>query len=268
MSKSICADHDPAAQTMELTQIYEWTPPHGGVLSRVTKIDLLHLLSAEHLGELAVRGGLHGGRPQGGPSAHPLPRRKSPDHSLGPIGIVPPWLPTTRSACFSSRTSRRYRSMCAISFSIRSRSACSTPSPTGAWSWTTIRELRPDALMVDALLQGKVNGLEVAEQVRQAGIRIPIIIVTVPQKPVKAGEGHGHHRSAVDAVLGLRADERAQSRECGLSRHGAKRDVSLVRGLLRQGRRGPHHHRLQPGGHVRTDARRSRRAHRRRSAVQ
>jgi len=54
-----------------------------------------------------------------------------------------------------------------------------------------IRELRPDALMVDALLQGKVNGLEVAEQVRQAGIGIPIIIVTVPQKPVKAGEGMG-----------------------------------------------------------------------------
>jgi pilus assembly protein CpaE len=54
-----------------------------------------------------------------------------------------------------------------------------------------IRELRPDALMVDALLQGKVNGLEVAEQVRQAGIRIPIIITTVPQKPVKAGEGMG-----------------------------------------------------------------------------
>jgi len=54
-----------------------------------------------------------------------------------------------------------------------------------------IRELRPDALMVDALLQGKVNGLEVAERVRQAGIRIPIVIVTVPQKPVKAGEGMG-----------------------------------------------------------------------------
>lgn len=54
-----------------------------------------------------------------------------------------------------------------------------------------VRELRPDALMVDALLQGKVNGLEVAEQVRQAGIRIPIIIITVPQKPVKAGEGMG-----------------------------------------------------------------------------
>ncbi|CAN5795203.1 response regulator [soil metagenome] len=54
-----------------------------------------------------------------------------------------------------------------------------------------IRELRPDALMVDALLQGKVNGIEVAERVRQAGIRIPIILITVPQKPVRAGEGMG-----------------------------------------------------------------------------
>jgi pilus assembly protein CpaE len=54
-----------------------------------------------------------------------------------------------------------------------------------------IRELRPDVIMVDALLQGKASGLEVAEQVRQAGLRIPIIIVTVPQKPVKVGEGMG-----------------------------------------------------------------------------
>ena len=54
-----------------------------------------------------------------------------------------------------------------------------------------MRELRPDVLMVDALLQGKVNGLEVAERVRQAGIRIPIVIVTVPQKPIRTGEGMG-----------------------------------------------------------------------------
>ena len=61
----------------------------------------------------------------------------------------------------------------------------------GRMAMDQIRELRPDALMVDALLQGKVNGLDVAEQVRHAGLRIPIIIVTVPQKPVKAGEGMG-----------------------------------------------------------------------------
>lgn len=54
-----------------------------------------------------------------------------------------------------------------------------------------IRDLRPDVLMVDALLQGKLNGLEVAERVRQAGLDIPIIALTVPQKPVKAGPGMG-----------------------------------------------------------------------------
>jgi pilus assembly protein CpaE len=54
-----------------------------------------------------------------------------------------------------------------------------------------IREVRPDILMVDALLQGKVNGLEVAERVRQAGINLPIITLTVPQKPIKVGPGMG-----------------------------------------------------------------------------
>lgn len=54
-----------------------------------------------------------------------------------------------------------------------------------------IREVRPDILMVDALLQGKVNGLEVAERVRQAGFDLPIITLTVPQKPIKIGQGMG-----------------------------------------------------------------------------
>lgn len=52
VSKVIIADHDPGGGTLELTQIYEWTPPAGGVVSRVTKVDLLHLLTAERLGEL------------------------------------------------------------------------------------------------------------------------------------------------------------------------------------------------------------------------
>jgi len=57
VSKAIIADHDPEADTLELTQVYEWTPPHGGALSRVTQVDLLHLLTAERLGELARKAG-------------------------------------------------------------------------------------------------------------------------------------------------------------------------------------------------------------------
>ncbi len=57
VSKSISAHHDPEAGTLDLTQVYEWTPTEGGPLSRVTKIDTLHLVSAEHLGELARQAG-------------------------------------------------------------------------------------------------------------------------------------------------------------------------------------------------------------------
>ena len=57
VSKSISANYDAEDETMELTQIYEWTPRHGGTLGRVTHTDLLHLVSAEHLGELALEAG-------------------------------------------------------------------------------------------------------------------------------------------------------------------------------------------------------------------
>ncbi len=53
VSKTISADHDPDADTLRLTQMYEWTPADGGPVSRVTQSDLLHLVSAQHLGRLA-----------------------------------------------------------------------------------------------------------------------------------------------------------------------------------------------------------------------
>jgi len=54
-----------------------------------------------------------------------------------------------------------------------------------------IREHQPDVLIVDALLQGRINGLSVAQEVREAGLDLPIIALTVPQKPIKVGEGMG-----------------------------------------------------------------------------
>jgi pilus assembly protein CpaE len=54
-----------------------------------------------------------------------------------------------------------------------------------------IRELQPDVLIVDALLQGRINGLTVAQELRESGLDIPIICLTVPQKPIKIGEGMG-----------------------------------------------------------------------------
>jgi pilus assembly protein CpaE len=57
-----------------------------------------------------------------------------------------------------------------------------------------VRELQPDLLIVDALLQGKMNGLQVATDVREAGLGVPIIALTVPTKPIAVGEGMGSTR--------------------------------------------------------------------------
>ena len=57
-----------------------------------------------------------------------------------------------------------------------------------------VREMQPDMLIVDALLQGKMNGLQVATDLREAGITLPIIALTVPTKPISIGEGMGSTR--------------------------------------------------------------------------
>jgi pilus assembly protein CpaE len=54
-----------------------------------------------------------------------------------------------------------------------------------------LRELQPDIVVVDALLRGKMDGLQVAQAIREAGYDMPIICLTVPQKPVSVGEGMG-----------------------------------------------------------------------------
>jgi pilus assembly protein CpaE len=57
-----------------------------------------------------------------------------------------------------------------------------------------VRELQPDMLIVDALLQGKINGLRVATDLREAGVDLPIICLTVPNRPISIGEGMGRTR--------------------------------------------------------------------------
>lgn len=57
VSKTISAVHDAADDSVTLTQFYEWTPPHGGPVSRLTHTDHIHLVSAAHLGNLAREAG-------------------------------------------------------------------------------------------------------------------------------------------------------------------------------------------------------------------
>ncbi len=49
----------------------------------------------------------------------------------------------------------------------------------------------PDVLIVDALLQGQLSGLDVARAVRSVGLDIPIVFLTVPDQPVKVPDDLG-----------------------------------------------------------------------------
>lgn len=67
---------------------------------------------------------------------------------------------------------------------------------SGEQALAAVGELHPDVLIVDALLQGRVSGLQVAEQVRRAEPKVAVIVLTVPQNPVTEDPAGG-----VDAVL-------------------------------------------------------------------
>ena len=56
-----------------------------------------------------------------------------------------------------------------------------------------IGELRPDVVLVDALLQGRVKGMNLVAQIHQSGLQVPVIVLTVPQQPVVTDPGNGVH---------------------------------------------------------------------------
>jgi pilus assembly protein CpaE len=56
-----------------------------------------------------------------------------------------------------------------------------------------VQQLRPDVILVDALLQGRVKGPQLVEQLREAGLGVPVIVLTVPQRPVEVDAARGIH---------------------------------------------------------------------------
>ena len=60
------------------------------------------------------------------------------------------------------------------------------------------RQLRPDVVMVDLLLQGKVKGPQLIEKLRDSGLDVPVVVLTVPQHPLARDPNRG-----IDAVLTL-----------------------------------------------------------------
>jgi pilus assembly protein CpaE len=60
----------------------------------------------------------------------------------------------------------------------------------------SVSEMRPDVVIVDALLQGRVTGQQAAQQIREAEPQVGIIMLTVPQNPITENPERG-----IDAVL-------------------------------------------------------------------
>jgi pilus assembly protein CpaE len=67
---------------------------------------------------------------------------------------------------------------------------------SGEHALSSVSETKPDVVIVDALLQGRVRGQQVAEQIRATDPQIGLIMLTVPQNPVAEDPSRG-----VDAVL-------------------------------------------------------------------
>ena len=63
----------------------------------------------------------------------------------------------------------------------------------GGRAIATINELRPDIVLVDALLQGRIKGLKLVEQIQEAKLGVPVIVLTVPQNPVEPDPERGIH---------------------------------------------------------------------------
>ncbi|MFL5778464.1 MAG: response regulator, partial [Chloroflexota bacterium] len=63
----------------------------------------------------------------------------------------------------------------------------------GAKALGQIGQLRPDVVIVDALLQGRVKGPQLVEQIKGSGLGVPVIVLTVPQNPVAVDRERGIH---------------------------------------------------------------------------
>jgi pilus assembly protein CpaE len=63
----------------------------------------------------------------------------------------------------------------------------------GAKAPAQIQQLRPDVVLIDALLQGRVKGPQLVQQILESGMGVPVIVLTVPQTPVNPDPAAGVH---------------------------------------------------------------------------
>jgi pilus assembly protein CpaE len=63
----------------------------------------------------------------------------------------------------------------------------------GSQAISQIAEQRPDVVVVDGLLQGRLRGMALVRQMHETGLGVPVIVLTVPQHPLSADPANGIH---------------------------------------------------------------------------
>jgi pilus assembly protein CpaE len=54
----------------------------------------------------------------------------------------------------------------------------------GRQALAMLSDQRPDVILVDALLQGRIKGMNLVKELAASGLGIPVVVLTVPQQPV------------------------------------------------------------------------------------
>jgi pilus assembly protein CpaE len=68
----------------------------------------------------------------------------------------------------------------------------------GGQALAQLADQRPDVILVDALLQGRIRGMALVRELKASGLGIPVVVITVPQHPVAVAPDDG-----IDAVLSM-----------------------------------------------------------------
>jgi pilus assembly protein CpaE len=55
----------------------------------------------------------------------------------------------------------------------------------GVEAMARIAEHRPDVIVVDALLQGRLGGMQLVKKLKESGVATPVIVLTIAQNPIK-----------------------------------------------------------------------------------
>jgi len=63
----------------------------------------------------------------------------------------------------------------------------------GGKALAQIGQLRPDVILVDTLLQGRIKGPQLIQQIQAAHLGVPVIVLTVPQNPIALDPTQGVH---------------------------------------------------------------------------